>query len=253
MFGRPVQIQSSLVCAAGVDRDAARRFLIRLEQQTGQPLQLRINNNASTLLSLVRPRDGSPLRFSVHRMFLAAPDNVVQALGQYVVRATPASQTLIRNFMNSQATEPEDAESSSARPPRQLNLRSRGAVYDLHKLADDVNVEFFNGEMKVNITWSRGATEPRNGRNRRHIIFGSYDKRNALVRIHPALDHADVPEFFVKFVIYHEMLHHILDARPQPGGRRCVHTAQFRERERRHPDFKKALEWEGKFMQGRHR
>lgn len=253
MFGRSVSVQSSLICAAGIDRDTARRFLLRLEQQIGQPLQLRVNNNASTLLSLVRPRDGSPLRFSMHKMFLAAPDDVVKALGQYMVRATPSCQAIIRNYMNGQVTEPDEEGSSSSASLRPLNLRSRGAVYDLHKLADDVNRDFFNGEMKVNITWSRGATEPRNGRSRRHIIFGSYDRRNALVRIHPALDSADVPEFFVKFVIFHEMLHHILDPRPQPGGRRCIHTAQFRERERRHPDYKQALEWEGKFMQGRHR
>lgn len=252
MSSRPASHQSSLICAAGVDRDTARRFLLRLEQQIERPLRLRVNNNASTLLSLVRPRDGSPVRFSVHRMFLDAPDDVVRALGQYVVRATPACQALIRNYMNSGAAEADTDDSSTAAPARALNLRSRGAVYDLHKLAEDVSREFFNGEMKVNITWSRGATEPRNGRSRRHIIFGSYDRRHALVRIHPALDSVSVPEFFVKFVIYHEMLHHILDVRPQPGGRRCVHTPQFRERERRHPDYKQALEWEGKFMQGRH-
>lgn len=225
--------------------------MVRLEEQLKAPLQLRINNNSSTLLSVVRPRNGSPVRFSVHRMFLEAPENVIHALGQYVTRATPGCQALLREYMNAHTEADLDDEiPAKARP---LTLRSRGAVYDLHKLADDVNREHFNGEMKINITWSRGATEPRNGRSRRHIIFGSYDRRHSLVRIHPALDSADVPEFFIKFVIYHEMLHHILDARPQPGGRRCVHTAQFRDRERRHPDFKRAIEWEGKFMQGRHR
>jgi len=248
MFRKSIVHHSSLVCAAGVDRDRAGRLLLRLEKQIGRPIHLRINNNASTLLSLTRPRDGSPPRFSVHKMFLTAPDEVVKALGQYITRATSNCQAILRQYMDDH-TEQHEQESAPARP---LVLRSRGRVYDLHALADDVNRQFFNGELKINITWSRGAIEPSNGR-RRHIIFGSYDRRNSLVRIHPALDDPHVPEFFVKFVIFHEMLHHILDPKPQPGGRRCVHTAQFRDKERRHPDYKKSLEWEAKFMTGKHR
>ncbi len=248
MFGRPVQYQSKLVCAAGVDRDRAGRLLLRLEALTGGPLHLRVNRNTSTLLSLTKPRDGSPPRFSVNKMFLSAPDEVVKALGQYVKRSTPTTHAILRTYMDSHAEAHEEERAQA----RSLSLRSRGRVHDLHALAEDVNREFFNGELKINITYSRGAVEPANGR-RRHIIFGSYDRRHALVRIHPALDDPHVPEFFVKFVIYHEMLHHILDVRPQPGGRRCIHTAQFRDRERRHPDYKRSLEWEAKFMTGRHR
>lgn len=240
--------QSKLTCAAGVDRDRAARLLMQLERQTQAPIHLRINNNASTLLSLVRPRDGSPVRFSVHKMFLGAPEEVTTALGQYITRATPACQAVLRRYMDEHTDDLHEEHSD----PKTLTLRSRGRVYDLHKLADEVNREFFHPPIQINITWSRGAVEPARGR-RRHIIFGSYDRRNALIRIHPALDSEDVPEFFVKFVIYHEMLHHVLDPRPQPGGRRCVHTPQFRDRERRHPDYRRALEWEAKFMTGRHK
>jgi hypothetical protein len=181
-------------------------------------------------------------------MFLTAPDDVTRALGQYITRATPTCQAILRQYMDANATDHED----DTAPAKPLTLRSRGHHYDLHALAASVNQEFFSGEMKINITWSRGAVEPARGR-RRHIIFGSYDRRHSLIRIHPALDSPDVPEFFVKFVIYHEMLHHILDITPTPGGRRCIHTQQFRDRERRHPDYKRSLEWEAKFMQGKHK
>lgn len=249
---------SRLTVTRTASREKAVALHTELEEKLGHAIQLRINNNSSTLLSLVRPRDGSPPRFSVHHMFLDAPAPVRNALAQYVRRSTESSQAILRAYMNSWTDAHENATDAfgSARPSapnRRLKLCARGMVYDLHKLAEEVSREHFDGQMDVNITWSRGSREPRSGGRRRHIIFGSYEKRNALIRIHPALDSPDVPEFFVKFVIFHEMLHHVLDPLPQPGGRRCVHTPQFRERERRHPDFKRVLEWERLFMLGRHK
>lgn len=247
--------RSTLTVTPGASREKSARLHARLIDLLGQPLNLRINKNTSTLLSVIRPRDGSPPRFSVHKMFLDAPDNVVKALAQYVKRVTPASQTLLREYMDAHTAALEAEHAAAPANPahkKRLQLRARGAIYDLHKLADEVNRDYFDGQLKVNITWSRGARETITGR-RRHIIFGSYEKRHALIRIHPALDSADVPEFFVKFVIHHEMLHHVLDPLPQPGGRRCIHTPEFKNKERRHPDFKRAMEWERLFMQGLHK
>ena len=202
-----------------MDRLRAARLLSRLCESSGRAVDLRINNNRSTLLSVTRPRNGA-IRFSVHRMFLDAPAEVVAALAAYMVGARGRGcEGLLRTYMDEQsarmdAASPDqdgDADASHRRAVLK-NLRARGAVYDLHRLAEEVNRDYFGGDVRVNITWSRGAREPRSRNGfRRHIIFGSYDRPHALVRIHPALDSADVPEFFVKFVIYHEMLHHVLD------------------------------------------
>lgn len=251
-----VPISQLSVCATA-SREKAAQLHQKLEQLLGKPFALKINNNKSTLLSVIRPRDGSAPRFSVHQMFLDAPEPIVHALAQYVRNATPACQALLRGYMNAWSDEqdanaPSGAASAERPSPRVIQLRSRGITYDLHRLACEVNEEFFRGEAHVNITWSRGARESREGR-RRHILFGSYEKAHSLIRIHPALDSPDVPEFFVKFVIFHEMLHHVLDVKPQPGGRRCIHTPQFRDLERRHPDYKRCMEWERLFMQGKHR
>ena len=137
MFGKPVQHRSKLICAAGVDRDKAGRLLWRLESLTGAPLHLRVNRNASTLLSLTKPRDGSPPRFSVHKMFLAAPDEVVNALAQYIKRSTPTTQAVLRTYMDTNA-EAHEQEQVQSRP---MVLRTRGRVHDLHALADDENRE----------------------------------------------------------------------------------------------------------------
>ena len=227
--------------------DAVSRFQERLRARYGGPVDLRVNDNTSTLLSMRRPSGGGAVRFSVHRMFLDADDEVVEALAQYLRRPTTRSQRTLRAYMDARA-----AHVRCERPaPKALTLRARGRAYDLHAFADAVNAEWFEGRVRAYITWSRGSIEPR-GTRRRHIIFGSWDTRTKLIRIHPALDSADVPEYFVKFVIYHEMLHAVMDKPRDPScaGPRRIHTPEFRARERAHPDYDRSMAWERDFMNG---
>jgi hypothetical protein len=74
-----------------------------------------------------------------------------------------------------------------------------------------------------------------------------------VVRIHPVLDQPLVPEWFVRFILFHELLHAELDtsgasagfeAPPATGARRRFHGPEFRRRERAYPDYRRALEWE---------
>ena len=85
-------------------------------------------------------------------------------------------------------------------------------------------------------------------RGRRHIQFGCYDGRSALIRIHPALDSATVPEFVVRFIIFHEMLHADMQPETDADGRRYFHTPEFRRREKQHPDFEAVKQWEEEFL-----
>jgi hypothetical protein len=64
------------------------------------------------------------------------------------------------------------------------------------------------------------------------------------VRIHPALDAADVPAFFLSSILFHELLHAVLPAERGPGGRREVHGPQFRAFEARFPEHQQALEFQ---------
>lgn len=214
---------------------AASQLQAQLEIAYGAPIRLRVNDNSSTLISWKGGRNGTSPQLSLHHMFLAADPAVVRALAQFVKRPTPACRALLRRFMNGRTA---DVRPKTTR----IQLRSRGTVYDLHKLADEVNAEFFAGAITARITWSRGRRTPE--RRRRHITFGTYDAAGKLIRIHPALDSTEVPEYFVKFVIYHEMLHALLDPVHSADGRRYVHTAEFRKRERKHPDYARSIAWE---------
>jgi hypothetical protein len=66
----------------------------------------------------------------------------------------------------------------------------------------------------------------------------------ALIRIHPVLDRADVPSYFLESVLYHEMLHHHLGGVPDRSGRTVYHSRAFREAEALYPRYREALAWE---------
>jgi hypothetical protein len=134
---------------------------------------------------------------------------------------------------------------AAERPPR---IEPRGRCCDLSALAAEVNQRWFGGELTAAITW--GRRRPR--RRRRHGRFarprrvsmqlGSFHQEQDLVRIHPALDRPWVPRFVLESVIYHEMLHAALPP-VRDGGRRRVHTPEFKRRERLFPQLAAAQRW----------
>lgn len=72
--------------------------------------------------------------------------------------------------------------------------------------------------------------------------FGSYLPAKRLIRIHPALDQAFVPQSFVEFIVYHELLHHVIPP-VRVNGRYQIHSAAFRRREREFPAYAEAIAW----------
>ena len=101
-------------------------------------------------------------------------------------------------------------------------------------------MHFANG-VTAAITWGR---MPILGKRRRAIRFGAYFSRGNIIRIHPLLDQAFVPEYFVRYVVFHEMLHAAMETRATGSGRRRVHGGEFKRRERAYPDYDRAIAWE---------
>lgn len=103
---------------------------------------------------------------------------------------------------------------------------SAGQTYDLADSFDRVNAAYFGGSMKrPRLTWSRSPTFRK---------FGHYDWIGDTVMISRTLDAADVPEFVVDFVMYHELLHKAHGIRWTPGSTRgYAHTAAFYRDEHR--------------------
>lgn len=182
------------------------------------------------------------MRVALHPFFGAGTGELRDAVAAWVrsgARAKQASRTL-DEFIRAAL----EAHPAPARPA--ARLITAGRAHDLAKLAEAVRAEHFAAELAAlpPLTWGRFS---RTG-TRRTLRLGSCDPDGPLVRIHPVLDSDAVPEFFVKFILFHELLHVVLPPRSDRNGRWVHHGTEFRRRERAHPDHARVMQWERKRM-----
>lgn len=172
-----------------------------------------VNDNRDKVLSW---RFGPRSQISVHWALLPFPDKVVR-----VVMKEPGVWEELRKELP-----------AAPLPP----LRPQGQVHHLTTLLSAQRTHAPRAP-ELHITWGQWPRTP----PRRSLRLGSCQP--PLVRIHPVLDHPDVPSWFVGFVVFHEMLHavHLPETRE---GRRILHTPSFRRAEARHPDYGRAQRFE---------
>jgi hypothetical protein len=178
------------------------------------------------------------LHARVHHMFLDAPAVVIDALVRYVIHGDRASSAILGDFI-------EDNGFRLARRKRNAPLVTKGKHHDLLSLFEKTNDRYFDGALNVLITWGMRGN-PRS-KERKTIKLGSYSAVDRLIRVHPGLDQKWVPRYFVAYIVYHEMLHHVI-----PGsrglGRVNLHPPEFKEREREFRHFQRSLDWERKHV-----
>lgn len=124
---------------------------------------------------------------------------------------------------------------------RQLGLETEMHYFDLRAIFDRLNARHFrNCLRRYRVVWGR----KRRQRPKEYFIFGSIQEEDRVIRINPWLDQRFVPEWFLEYILYHEMLHAVVPDEPGQSGRRCVHTNEFNRRERRFRAYEKARRWE---------
>lgn len=206
----------------------------RFEAAVSCPLQLAVTDNRHSMVTHHKVK--GVLRVRVHMMFLDAPEPVLDALVGYVVTGDRESSQVLGAFI--------EANGHKIRPSRVVPgpLRSEGKHHDLLAILSRVNERYFYGEMNdVLITWGR-RTRPR-GRARKTIKLGSYSPTERLIRLHPALDARWVPRYFVEYVVFHELLHHVVPG-VRNGRRSELHPPEFQRREREFRQYDRAIAWE---------
>ncbi|MDX2023173.1 MAG: hypothetical protein SF187_23265 [Deltaproteobacteria bacterium] len=218
---------------------------VKLEQQVashmppGKDLELKLTDNRYTMITVRRQADGYGVR--VHRMFAASDSRTVRHLARYIVHNDPRASAALGDFIRDN----DDIIKDQPRQRRPLRVRTQGKIHNLQSIFDTLNRNHFAGAIKARITW--GSAPKRLGR-RRSIKMGSYSVEDRVIRIHPALDRADVPEYFVAWIVFHEMLHDKHGA-VEKDGRRCYHTKAFMDEERSFVDYERAAAWEKAHIQ----
>ncbi len=205
-----------------------------------RPLQLRVLRRARPERGL-----GELIELRLHPIFDEAPSELHGAVASWIrsgARARRACRSIDEWIQSGLERVP---------PPlvRPETLRTRGATHDLAPLAEELRRAHFAAQFPEPaslppITWGRSSGP----RARRSLRLGSCDPDGRLVRIHPVLDQPGVPEYFVRFVLHHELLHAVIPPYQAPSGRWVHHGREFRLRERAYPDYERARRWEDRHM-----
>jgi hypothetical protein len=178
------------------------------------------------MISVAFPGRG-PILVRMNEHFLKGPRHVLEHLRAYLRTRSGRDWRVVGAF----ARDIPVPDSVAERLPR---LASRGRVYDLARIAAEVNRIFFRGRVRCVVGWGRGGGRSRRGQ--RWIRFGSWQKATRSIRIHPLLDDRRVPEAFVRYIIFHEMLHAAVPTRKE-AGRLLMHPKEYRVLERSFPGF----------------
>lgn len=203
-----------------------------LEQTSGVKLKLKINDNHSTMMSIRRARGHA--RVSLHRMFLNAPQNVMQALACYIKGEHKVVDHSVKAFIESNIQKLDYSPQLD-----QGKLSVQGTVYNLQQLFDSINAEYFNNELKLLITWF-GKPQLR---SRSRVTFGLYQDPLKLIKINRILDSPSVPQYLISYVIYHEMLHAVCPAYYDNRGLHQIHSREFKAREAQFRYYRLAQAW----------
>lgn len=215
------------------------QFQKELSDKARLKLDLVINENRSTMLSILDKTHKSA-RVSIHRMFLEAPEEVLSAVADFIRdRKTekPATAT-INDYIHSNLKN-----YNYKHLLKEENLQQEGNFYNLQQLYNSINQEYFDGKLQLSITWYGN-----NSKTRSHTFtFGQYLESLKLIKIHKKLDSAKCPEYFIRFVIYHEMLHNVYPPYVDETGKSRIHGPEFKQAEKQFKEYQKAKDWEKKY------
>ncbi|MDP6928783.1 MAG: hypothetical protein QF412_03685 [Planctomycetota bacterium] len=181
------------------------------------------------------------LHVRLHEFFASAPAPVQDAMGRWLKsgRRARAACDLLDRWIDARLAE------LPPRKPRRQTLESCGTHHDLQELADDLFAKEFARDFdkrssRPALSWG----QRRRSRTRHSLQLGVYDADTHIIRVHPILDRSDVPSWYVRAVLFHEILHAVLPPVKSSDGRWIRHGKEFRTREHAHPDTDRARTWE---------
>ena len=114
---------------------------------------------------------------------------------------------------------------------RRVVTSPRGNHFDLEKLFAELNAKYFAGQLqRPHIGWSTRSWRRQ---------FGCYDPGPNQILLNRRMDRPSVPQFALEYVLFHEMLH-VKHPTRRSGCTLVSHSREFREEEKRFPEFARA-------------
>ncbi len=207
-----------------------------LREKTKKTVKIKINDNKSHYFVL---KDHQNLiSISLHRHFLEAPLSVLDSLVTYIISKKKEDFLPIKQFIYSIQKILDFSDLVD-----QEDMTYKGEYFDLLEEYNFVNEHYFNGSLELKITWFKPVYK-----TFRHITFGSYDRQYKLIRVNKLLDHKNVIDQYIKYLIFHEMLHEVYPSEMLKSGRYQMHGKAFKEHEKKFPNFTQMKKFEKYFM-----
>lgn len=207
-------------------------FQEQLELNAGIKLNLKINDNRCTMLSVKWEPDCT--KVSLHRMFLKAPQNVMDALACYLKGEHKQLAPSIKAYIEKNLQKLDYSHELDL-----SKLQTKGRVYDLDKIYRNLNREYFDESLGLYITWFGEHRK----RLCKRVTLGLFHDPLRLIKINRMIDNTYFPEYIVEYVIYHEMLHYVCPTYVDEKGQKHIHSKAFKEREKEFRHFKRAQQW----------
>ncbi|RLC76812.1 MAG: hypothetical protein DRI61_12635 [Chloroflexi bacterium] len=123
--------------------------------------------------------------------------------------------------------------------PERFTNKTKGVCFDLQELFDEINQHYFKGQIESYIRWGTSTSKT----SYQFYFTDSKNQKHSLITIAGAYDHPSVPEFAVKGVVFHEMLH-IAIPPYKKNGRNVMHGPEFKRAEKVYPYLQKWQRWE---------
>ncbi|HEY6263948.1 MAG TPA: hypothetical protein VIW93_04030 [Candidatus Acidoferrum sp.] len=202
----------------------------------GRPPRFRVEFYAysSLVLTIRRREEVVYVRFS--DLLRRAPSAVLEGAAALLlarVYRRKAPRTLVEPYLEYARSDRTRTRMNRMRRGR-VRLAAtnpRGEHFDLEKLFDHLNADYFGGNLqRPHIGWS-----VKNWRRQ----FGCYDPGPNQILLNRRMDRPGVPQFAVEYVLFHEMLH-VKHPTRRSGCSLVSHSREFREEEKRFVQFERA-------------
>lgn len=201
-----------------------------LRQRTGKAVSLVLTDNATSMISFRKKAESVALR--LHRLFLGSDTCILDEIAGFIKnRRCPMKHT--RAFISN------NRHALKSPAPRHITIKACGKQYDLTPIFDGLNRRYFDAAVSSAITWGRRGARRFPARR----TLGTYLEERNLIRINPVLDSSRVPLLYLEFIVYHEMLHAVMESEVK-NGRRSIHAKEFRRREMLFEQYDRAVQWE---------